>query len=118
MADFPTFGNSEDANKAGFDTEDVGMRSEMEGGYVLTRPRHTRTPRRIWITGFTDLDNSQKLVFEAFWNSHGTYKGFTYSVRTTNEVVNVRFMSKPNFKYAGIGPTYHWDIDDIKLEEV
>lgn len=38
MANFPTLGGKEDASKFGFESEDVGIRSEMEGGYVLTRP--------------------------------------------------------------------------------
>jgi hypothetical protein len=118
MAAFPTFGNREDSKKYGFDTEDVGIRSEMEGGYVLTRPRHTRKPRRTWTTGFTDLSNVNFNQFVEFWNDVGTYKGFTYVVRTSNEVVNVRFASKPSFKYSGFGKNFRWDIDDIKLEEV
>jgi hypothetical protein len=118
MASFPTFGNKEDSKKFGFDTEDVGMRSEMEGGYVLTRPRHTRKPRRTWMTGFTNLSNANFEQFMTFWNEHGTFKAFTYTVRTSNEVVNVRLASKPSWKYAGFGNNFRWDINDIKLEEV
>jgi hypothetical protein len=118
MAVFPTFGNKEDSSKFGFDTEDVGIRSEMEGGYVLTRPRHTRAPRRTWSTGFTDLSNVNFNTFVAFWNEHGTFKAFTYTVRTSNEVVNVRLASKPQFNYSGHGSNFRWDINDIKLEEV
>ena len=118
MANFPTFGNREDAAKFGLDLEDVGIRSEMEGGYVLTRPRHTRRPRRTWSTGFTDLSDVQKGQFEDFFNTHGTFLGFTYTVRTSSEVVNVRFKGVPDFKYKGHGDNFRWDIDNIKLEEV
>jgi phage-related protein len=118
MADFPTFGNKEDSSKFGLDLENVGIRSEMEGGYVLTRPRHTRRPRRTWSTGFTDLSEAQKTTFETFFNEHGTFKVFTYTVKTSNEVVQVRFASVPSFDYKGYGTNYRWDIGSIKLEEV
>lgn len=118
MANFPTFNDSEDASKYGFEVEDVGMRSDMEGGYVISRPRHTRTPRRTWQTGFTDLSNDEYLEFLDFWNDHGTYKAFTYAVKTSTEEVNVRFAQKPEFKYAGVGANYRWNIEGIKLEEV
>lgn len=119
MANFPTLNNKEDSKKFGFDTEDVGIRSDMEGGYVLTRPRHTRPPRRIFKTGFTGINNTDFNSFMAFWNSYGTYKAFTYIVKTSNnELVNVRFQAKPNFQYVGVGATYLWDINDIILEEV
>lgn len=90
----------------------------MEGGYVLTRARSTRRPRRTWTTGFTDLSNAQFNQFVEFFNEHGTFKGFTYVVRTSNEVVNVRFTKTPEFKYAGHGSNFRWDINSLQLEEV
>jgi hypothetical protein len=118
MSNFPTFNGREDTAKFGFDVEDVGIRSTMEGGYVLTRPRHTRKPRRTWMTGFTDLSNDEMNTFLAFWDDVGTFKGFTYYVIPNNELVNVRFASKPSFAYKGQGGNYRWDINDIKLEEI
>lgn len=118
MADFPDFGGKEDSTKFTLELEDVGVRSEMEGGYVLTRPRHTRRPRRTWTTGFTDLSDDQKNTFEAFFNTHGTYKVFTYEVNTSNEIVQVRFSSVPAFDYKGFGTNFRWDVGSIKLEEV
>lgn len=115
---FPTLGNREDAAKFGFDIEDVGIRSEMEGGYVITRARHTRAPRRTWTTGFTAVSQTNFQTFVSFFSNYGTYKAFTYTVRTTNEVVNVRFATKPEFKYVGVGGSFLWDINNIKLEEV
>lgn len=118
MANFPTLSNTEDARKYGFDTEDVGMRSDMEGGYVLTRPRHTRAPRRIWKTGFTAVVHTDYQTFLDFWMENGTFTAFTYTTKIDNEAVNVRFSQKPTFKYVGLGETPLWDIDDIVLEEV
>jgi len=118
MADFPTFGGKEDAAKFGFDSEDVGMRSEMDGGYVLTRPRHTRKPRRTFKTGFTGISQANFNTFLTFWEEHGTYKAFNYTVPISGEIVNVRLQKKPTWAYKGIGQTFLWDIDEIYLEEV
>jgi phage-related protein len=117
MADFP-FPTKQDASKFGFEQEDVGIRSEMEGGYVLTRPRHTRTPRRTWTTGFTDLSNAEKVTFEAFVAAHGTYKAFNYYLPVEGTLVNVRFKTVPKYDYMGFGANMRWNINDIMLEEV
>jgi phage-related protein len=125
MATFPiaSLVGKEDSAKYGFEVEDVGIRSEMEGGYIITRPRHTRNPRRTWATGFTDVSNADKLLLEAFFNDHGTFKAFTYTVPVPNisggakETVNARFMGKMEFKYVGYGANARWNID-VKIEEV
>lgn len=108
----------QDSAKFGFEQEDVGIRSEMEGGYVLTRPRHTRNPRRTWKTGFTDLSNTDKETFEAFYNTNGTHTAFSYDLPVLATTVNVRFRSPPRYSYKGYGANLRWDIDDIYLEEV
>lgn len=117
MANFP-LASKQDAAKFGFEQEDVGIRSEMEGGYVLTRPRHTRKPRRTWTTGFSAISNADKLTFEQFINDHGTYLAFNYTVPIGGEIVNCRLKSVPKYKYLGWGDNPHWDIDDIVIEEV
>lgn len=117
MADFP-LSTKEDARKYGLESEDKGIRSDMEGGYVLSRPRHTRNPRRTFITGFTGLMEADFNTFYAFWVAKGTYLAFTYEVKYNNETVNVRFQAPPRFEYVGVGGTDIWNINDIKLEEV
>ena len=117
MAIFP-LASKQDAAKFGFEQEDVGIRAEMEGGYVLTRPRHTRNPRRTWKTGFTDLSNTDKQTFEAFIVAQGTYKAFDYTIPVEGTVVNVRFKEVPKYEYKGFGTNLRWDINDIMLEEV
>ena len=112
---FPT---KQDAAKFGFEQEDVGIRSEMEGGYVLTRPRHTRRPRRTYKTGFTDLSNAEKIQFEDFIAEFGTYKAFNYTVPVVGTVINVRLREIPKYEYKGAGANLRWDINDIFLEEV
>lgn len=118
MAAFPTLGNKEDSAKFGFMQEDVGMRSDMEGGYVITRPRHTRTPRRTWSTGFTNISNTEKTTLESFFNDHGTFKAFDYNVPIGGELVSVRFKETIKFKFVGWPTNPRWDVDGIMLEEV
>lgn len=117
MADF-VLESQQDAAKFGFEQEDVGIRSEMEGGYVLTRARHTRTPRRTWKTGFTNIEDDDKEIFETFFNAKGTFLSFTYQVPVNLEIVTVRFKTVPKYEYKGIGDNFRWDINEIYLEEV
>lgn len=116
MAAFP-LPTKQDAAKFGFEQEDVGMKSQMEGGYVLTRPRHTRTPRRTWTTGFTDLSNTDKATIEAFVNTHGTHLAFDYTIPVEDILVNVRFKEIPKYDYKGFGENLRWNIE-MALEEV
>lgn len=118
MANFPTLGNKEDSAKYGIEFENTGMRSEMEGGYVLTRPRHTRRPRRTWKTGFTDISDTEKQTIEDFYNTYGTHTAFNYTTPVGGETVNVRFKDVPKFEWAGWPQNPRWNINDIMLEEV
>lgn len=117
MTDFP-LSTKQDSSQYGFEQEDTGMRSEMEGGYVLTRPRHLRTPRRTWKTGFTDLSDTDKTTFENFYDTYGTYKSFTYALPVAGTVVTVRFKQVPKYEYKGFGANLRWNISDVYLEEV
>ena len=125
MADFPiaSLVGKEDAGKFGFEQEDAGIRSPMEGGYVLTRPRFTRRPRRTWTTGFTDISNADKLLLEDYFNNKGTYLSFTWDVPVPNvqggakETVTVRFSEVPKWEYKGFGTNARWNVE-LKLEEV
>jgi phage-related protein len=116
MTAFP-LPTKQDGTKFGFEQEDVGLRSEMEGGFILTRPRHTRTPRRTWTTGFTGLTQTDKATFEAFVNEHGTFKAFDYTLPVVGGTFSCRFKEIPKYKYQGIGATMLWEIDCI-IEEV
>lgn len=117
MVAFP-LATKQDAAHFGFEQEDVGIRSEMEGGYVLTRPRHTRTPRRTWKTGFTDLSDADKTTFESFINDVGTYQAFDYNLPVSGTLVNVRLKTIPKYEYKGFGTNMRWNITEIVLEEV
>lgn len=92
--------------------ENQASRSEMEGGYVVSRPRHTRQPRKTWNGGFTEINEASRLVLEDFWNDvkggslifdwTNPQDGITYQVRFTGEGML--------FKYRGYGTTYRWDV--------
>lgn len=125
MADFPIAAliGREDASKYGFEQEDVSISSDMEGGYVITRPRTTRAPRRSWTSGFTDISNTNKLLLEAYYNTKGSFASFTYEVPVPDtvggakEVVTVRFKGPLKWEYKGFGTNARWNVE-FKLEEV
>lgn len=125
MADFPiaSLAGKEDSSKYGFEQEDVSIRSPMEGGYVLSRPRTTRPPRRSWTSGFTNISNADKLLLESFYNTKGSYMSFTYLVPVPNveggakETVTVRFLGPLKWEYKGFGSNARWNVE-FKLEEV
>lgn len=100
------------------DGEDPTMRAQVEGGYVVTRPRHTRRPRRIFVTGFTNLKDEEKREFMDFWNAHTGSKAFEYEHPVDNEIVIVRFLKRPKISYVGRGGASRWDVPGIELEEV
>jgi hypothetical protein len=117
MAVFP-LAAKQDAAEYGFEQEDKGIRSEMEGGYVLSRPRFTGAPRRTWKTGFNNLSDTDKGTFEAFFAIYGTYQEFDYNIPTGGGTVVVRFKQAPKYEYKGFGSNFRWNIKDIYLEEV
>lgn len=125
MADFPipALAGKEDSSKYGFEVEDVGIRSDMDGGYVLARPRTTRAPRRSWTSGFTDISNANKLLVEAFFVAKGTFNQFSYEVPVPNseggakETVTVRFAEPIKWEYKGFGTNARWNME-FKVEEV
>lgn len=116
MADLP-LEEKQDQTKYNLSLEDTGLRSQMEGGYVITRPRHTRKPRRTLKTGWTGLLQKDFDTFYAFYLTKGTYSGFTYKLKHVNEIINVRFKEPPTFNYDGVGVTKLWNIE-ITLEEI
>lgn len=121
MADFPTteLAGLEDSKHFTESSADPAKRYEMDGGYTITRPRYTRTPRKTWTTGFTDLTATQKDSFMAFWESKkGGADSFTYLNPADATTYTVRFKGVAKIKYTGMGPLRRWDITDITLEQV
>lgn len=120
MSDFPTDLNNR-INSATFkeDLEDQGMRKETEGGYTITRPRHTRTPRKTFTFGLTHVTDFDRVILDSFWASvYGTSDSFNFTHPVTAQVYVVRFVQQYQIEYRGAGTNYRWDVTNIKLEEV
>lgn len=108
----------QDSQHFGIDYEDKGLKGETDGGYVLSRPRHTRPPRKTFKTGFTEITQAQMNELEAFYEQVGTYLKFNYTHPVKKTVHEVRFGKNFSAKYKGIGSTSLWNITDIELKEV
>lgn len=97
------------------------MKSKAEAGYVFSRPRTTRRPRRTFATGYTNITSADKAALQALWDEvFGQAESFTWPHPTTGEGIVVRFMMDSlDFTYAGFRDGEHrWDIAGIELEEV
>jgi hypothetical protein len=100
------------------EVENPVIRTEFEGGYVASRPRHNRGRlRRIWTTGYTALTAADKQVIEDFWNeTKGGSLIFTWFNETEFEAAFYRITHdpthpgyNPNLTRAGMpaGPHYY-----------
>lgn len=117
MADFPLEGQ-QDSKYYGVEAEDPAVRSDMEGGYVASRPRFTRTPRKTFTTGFTSISNADRATLEAFWDAKkGGAVVFTWLNPVDGTTHTVRFKEPMTFKYAGLGGVHLWNVTSIVLEE-
>ena len=119
---FPTLssGSRPDSKQWTVEHEDPSMATPMEGGYMVTRAKHTRTPRMTWNVGYQQLTNADRQAIVDHWN---TVKGGSASFDWYNHqdflTYEVRFKSgtQLTWKYVGIGPTQRWDCSFI-VEQV
>lgn len=116
---FPTLTSfNSDSSRFSQTTEDVTIRTPIEGGYIATRARHTRRPRRTFKGGYTNLSEADRLTLENFVNTVKVGSlSFYWTHPVTSEQITVRFKTPPNFDYTGIGSTYRWNVS-LDLEEV
>lgn len=114
---FPALSKDQDSKFYTVSHENPAVRSKMEGGYVVSRARFTRTPRRMFTTGFTDISNADKAALETFWD---TKKGGSVSMVWVDPVLSesivVRFTKPLSFNYTGLGGTHLWTVQ-FELEE-
>jgi len=111
--------DKQDSSKLTSEQEDVAERIDVEGGYTITRPKHSRNPRRTFTTGFTELTDAQKGELEAFYQTmKGGSIAFEWTHPTTGVIYSVRFKESLKFSYVGHGETYRWNSGDITLEQV
>lgn len=107
----------QDSKYFGFTLEDKSIKGEVDGGYVLARPRHTRRPRRTFKTGFTDISQAEVDLLVEFFEEVGCYSKFTYIDPATGRDYLVRFNKPFNAKYTGMGSTRLYTVSDIELVE-
>lgn len=103
-------GSKPDSKTFGVSLEDPAMRSETEGGYVITRARHTRAPRKTWAFGYKMLTNADRLALENFVTTvRGGSLIFTWLNPQDFVTYNVRFKELPKFGYEGLGTVQRWN---------
>lgn len=120
MSDFPPAGmtQGEDSSKLAPTFKDNTVKTQIEGGYVFTRPRTTRKPRRVFKTGFTEITNDDKILLENFFEMKQCSAPFTWTDWTTGQEYVVRFLEPIKFDYVGVGETKLWNVPQITLEQV
>lgn len=90
--------------------EDPSMRTDMEGGYVITRARHTRPPRRTWMVVYRMLTNADRALLETLWDTvRGGSATFNWTNPQNSTTYEVRFKDPLNFSYSGRGTNQRWD---------
>jgi hypothetical protein len=120
MADFPpvTMSAKEDSKYRSDSKADPAMRTETDSGWVLSRPRYTRLPRKTFVTGFTGISQADYTAFGNFYDSKfGGSSVFTWTDPTSGVTYNVRFKGGYQAKYVGMGLTFLWDVTNITLEQ-
>ncbi|MDY7537619.1 hypothetical protein QN372_00505 [Undibacterium sp. RTI2.1] len=108
---FPTMDKSQDSKFYEKSLEDPSMQSEMDGGYVVSRAKHTRKPRRSYKTGFSSILNADRIKLENFYDSvRGGSVIFDWVDPVSGDTIQVLFADKLSFKYVGVGAAQLWDV--------
>lgn len=121
MADYPTFSKELDASSFKESSENPVHADEMEGGYVVTRAKFTRAPRRAFMFKHADLSNAEKDSLQSFWNDRkGGAGAFNWTHPVSGQTINVRFAPdmELEFERTGYGTNHRWDSSEITLREV
>lgn len=116
---FPTLASGErsDSSKYSTQIEDVATKTNMEGGYVVSRPKFTRLPRKTFNIAYTAMGQTDKLAIEAFYVTVlGGSSIFNWTDPVTNTVYAARFADKVKYTYTGKGNRHLWDVA-FMLEE-
>lgn len=106
-----------DAASFSEDYIDNAVKSNTEGGYEKTRPRHTRGALKRFQLLWTDLSDEDKETIQGFFETVYTYSELEFTHPTEAIDYSVRFENPPSFKYVGHGTSYRWTIT-ATLKEV
>jgi hypothetical protein len=114
---YPNLSVKPDSPLHNVEIEDPSMRSEMEGGYVVSRARHTRTPRNTWTIGYTSLRQADMQLLEDFYRLvRGGSVVFDWTDPETQmtgsvaKTYQVRFKGTLKKQYKGAGALKMWDV--------
>lgn len=111
---FPKMDKEQDSKYYGVELEDPAMKSKMEGGYVVSRARHTRKPRKTFTTGYTGILEPDRERLETFYNLvRGGSVIFDWTDPVQQITYKVRFAEKIKFRYTGMGVSKLWDVSII-----
>lgn len=116
---FPTLSTGSDSALYALELEDVALKTKIDGGYVVSRAKHTRKPRKTFTTGYTDLKPADKTLIQDFYENvaKGGSVVFDWTDPASSTVYQVRFVDGPlQWKYTGIGPTQRWQVQ-FRLEQ-
>jgi hypothetical protein len=58
-----------DSKKFKVSSENPSITTPMEGGYTISRPRHTRPPRKTWRMGWECMKDTDYQTLKAFWDA-------------------------------------------------
>lgn len=120
MSTFPLNHNTQgwDSSLYEVTSEDPAIKTEMEGGYMVSRPRHTRLPRRTFSLGWRSMSAIDAGVLKSFYDAmRGASLSFNWTDPNTNTTVTVRFKDGLTLKYVGKGSLKLYDCN-LKFEEV
>lgn len=115
---YPTLSEKPDQKSYSVEKEDPAISNEMEGGYVTSRPRFLRNPRKTFRFSYKALPEKDYLQLEEFWDQvRGRSVIFQYKDWHDGVIYDVRFKTRFKAKFVGAGDTRWWDISNIVLEE-
>lgn len=95
-------------------TEDLALRSEMESGIVVTRPRFTR-PRRTWQLSWENMRGKHYRALRAFYEQmYGGAASFFWTHPIETGTFTVRFAGRFEAKSTALD---FWRVS-VSLEQV
>jgi phage-related protein len=115
---FPTLTRGQDSKFYKLNQENTAMSTKMDGGYVVSRAKHTRKPRKSFTTGFSSMPNADRVKLQDFWDTvRGGSVVFDWTDPVTKTVFQVRFVGESlEYTYVGKGIAQLWDVT-FKVEQ-
>lgn len=115
---FPILAKGQDSKFYKVSQENVALTTKMDGGYVVSRAKHTRKPRKTYTTGYTGIGNADRALLQNFWDTvRGGSVVFDWTDPISNTVIQVRFVGEGfEFAYVGMGVAQIWDVS-FQLEQ-